>query len=382
MKKVAILGVTGSIGLQSVDVILHHSDDFEITGIAAGHNIAKLEEVMQSVDCQYIAVAEKADRDALAQKYPDKTFYAGTDGMIAIATLDDVDIVIGAVVGFAGLKPTVEAIKKGKDIALANKETLVTAGHIIMPLVKEYGVKLLPVDSEHSAIFQSLQGAHHDEIDHLIITCSGGAFRNKTLEELDTVSAAEALKHPNWTMGPKITIDCATLFNKGLEVMEAHWLFDVDYDHIEVVIHPESVIHSLVAYKDTAVICQMGTPDMRLPIQYALTYPDRDVLFDAKTLSLTDIGSLHFYKPDLERFPALALAYEAGRTGGSMPCVLNGANEQANAYFREGIIGFKDIYDNVKAAMEAHDVIENPTLEQLYDIDAWSRQFVAERVKH
>lgn len=380
MKKIAVLGVTGSIGTQTVDVVYHHQESFEIIAMSAGKNISLLEEIMDKLPVKHICVLEEKDMAFLQNKYPDRHFYFGQEGLVKIATLADVDVVLNAIVGFAGLVPTIEAIKSHKDIALANKETLVVAGHIIIPLVKEYNVALLPVDSEHSAIFQSLHGEYHGEISKILITASGGSFRDKTLDELQDVTVEQALKHPNWSMGAKITIDSATLFNKGLEVMEARWLFDVDYDDIEVVIHPESVIHSMVEFKDTAVIGQLGTPDMRLPIQYALTYPHRIELFGGKRLSLGDIGTLHFVKPDFKRFHALELAYEAGRTGGSMPCVLNAANEQANAYFREGKIKFLDIITLVEEAMRRHQVVENPTLEQLLAIDQETRNYVKQKV--
>lgn len=380
MKRITVLGVTGSIGTQTVDVVVHHRDEFEIVAMSAGRNIQLLEEIMQTVNVRHICVQNKEDKDYLAKKYPNIHFYHGQEGLMEIATLPNVDIVLNAIVGFAGLLPTMEAIKAHKDIALANKETLVVAGHLIIPLVKEYGVALLPVDSEHSAIFQSMNGENHQDIAKIILTASGGSFRDKSRDELANVTVEQALKHPNWSMGAKITIDSATLFNKGLEVMEAKWLFDVDYDDIEVLIHPESIVHSMVEYQDTSVIAQLGTPDMRLPIQYALTYPRRQPLINGKRLSLADVGSLHFYKPDLKRFHALALAYEAGRTGGSMPCVLNAANEQANSLFLNRKICFLDIEKLVEEAMRAHQVVDNPSLDQLLEIDQWARKFVFERV--
>ncbi|WP_164124568.1 1-deoxy-D-xylulose-5-phosphate reductoisomerase [uncultured Sharpea sp.] len=380
MKKLTVLGVTGSIGTQTVDVVLHHQDQFEIVAMSAGHNIAKLEEIMSKLPVKHICVLEEKDQAYLEKKYPDRHFYCGQEGMIAIATLKEADIVLNAVVGFAGLLPTIQAIESHKDIAIANKETLVVAGHIIMPLAKKYGIKLLPVDSEHSAIFQSLQGAHHDEIHKILLTCSGGSFRDYSLEDLKDVTVAQALNHPNWSMGAKITIDSATLFNKGLEVIEAHWLFDVDYDQIEVLIHPESVLHSAIEYVDGAVIGQMGTPDMRLPIQYALTYPDRLPIGDSQSLNLTALASLHFTKPDTTRFPALTLAIQAGKTGGSMPCVMNAANEVANKAFRDGKIRFLDIYRLVEEAMKQHQPIENPTLEELLEIDQKTRNSVLQKV--
>ena len=380
MKKITVLGVTGSIGQQTVDVVVHHRDEFEIVAMSAGRNIVALEEIMKQLNVSHICVQNKEDKEYLENKYKDCHFYYGQDGLMTIATLPEVEIVLNAIVGFAGLLPTMEAIKAHKDIALANKETLVVAGHLICPLVKEYQVALLPVDSEHSAIFQSMNGENHQDISKIILTASGGSFRDKTRDELVDVTVEQALKHPNWAMGAKITIDSATLFNKGLEVMEARWLFDIDYDDIEVLIHPESIVHSMVEYQDTSVIAQLGTPDMRLPIQYALTYPRRQPLINGQRLSLSDVGSLHFYKPDLKRFHALALAYEAGRQGGSMPCVLNGANEQANSLFLNGRIRFLDIEKLVEDAMRAHEWVDHPTLEQLLEIDQWARDFVLKRV--
>ena len=380
MKKITVLGVTGSIGTQTVDVVRHHRDEFEIVAMSAGRNIGKLEELISILHVQHICVQNKEDKEYLERKYKNIQFYYGQDGLVTIATLNEVDIVLNAIVGFAGLVPTIEAIKAKKDIALANKETLVVAGHIIIPLVKEYGVVLLPVDSEHSAIFQSMNGENHGDISKIILTASGGSFRDKTREQLKNVTVDQALKHPNWSMGAKITIDSATLFNKGLEVMEAKWLFDVNYDQIEVLIHPESIIHSMVEYQDTAVIAQLGTPDMRLPIQYALTYPKRMPLIGGNRLSLADIGQLTFYTPDFQRFHALALAYEAGRKGGSMPCVLNGANEQANALFLKKKIQFLDIERLVEETMRAHQWVEQPTLDQLLEIDQWARNYVLKRV--
>ncbi len=380
MKRITVLGVTGSIGTQTVDVVYHHQDMFEITAMSAGRNITLLEEIMQKLPVQHICVSLEEDYKKLKEKYPDRHFYFGQDGLITIATLSQIDMVLNGIVGFAGLLPTIEAIKCHKDIALANKETLVVAGHIIVPLAKQNDVALLPVDSEHSAIFQSMNGENHGEISKILLTASGGSFRDKSRDELEDVSVKEALNHPNWSMGAKITIDSATLFNKGLEVMEAKWLFDVDYDDIEVIIHPESIVHSMVEYVDGAVIGQLGTPDMRLPIQYALTYPHRVAIAGEKRLSLTDIGSLHFIKPDFKRFHALELAYKAGRRGGSLPCVLNGANEMGNLLFREGKIKFLDIERLVEEAMDNHQVVDNPSLEELIEIDRWARNFVKERV--
>lgn len=380
MKKITILGATGSIGQQTVDVCLHHQDEFEVVAVSAGKNIKLLEETIKQIKPKVVCVIDEKDALYLQEKYKEIKCVYGSEGLDYIATIDEVDIVLNAIVGFAGLLPTIHAIEAKKDIALANKETLVVAGHIITKLVKENGVKLLPVDSEHSAIFQSLQGNKENKIKRILLTASGGSFRNKTREELVGVSVEDALKHPNWSMGAKITIDSATLFNKGLEVIEAKWLFDVDYDRIEVLIHPESILHSAVEYEDTSVIGQMGTPDMRLAIQYALTYPKREVLVNGESLDLTKIGSLTFIKPDFNRFHALELAYKAGKIGGSLPCVLNGANEMANLLFREGKIEFLQIEELVEKAMNAHQVIQDPNVSQLLEIDCWARDFVLKEI--
>lgn len=380
MKNITVLGVTGSIGMQTVDVVKNHLDKFKIVAMSAGYNIKQVEEILEMIDVEYVCVVQKKDAQYLQEKYPDLKVTYGQEGLIKIATLPQIDIVLNAIVGFAGLVPTIEAIKVKKDIALANKETLVVAGHIITKLVKENNVRLLPVDSEHSAIFQSLNGEKHQQIKRIILTASGGSFRDKSRDELIGVTVEEALNHPNWSMGAKITIDSATLFNKGLEVIEAKWLFDVSYDQIDVLIHPESIIHSMVEFVDTSVIGQLGNPDMRLPIQYALTYPDRDVLVNGESLDLAKIASLTFKKPDLDRFKALALAYKAGRTGGSMPCVLNGANEMANELFRNNKIEFLQIEELVEKALKAHQVISDPTLEQLVEVDSWARNFVLKEI--
>lgn len=380
MKNITVLGVTGSIGMQTVDVVKNHLDKFKIVAMSAGYNIKQVEEILEMIDVEYVCVVQKKDAQYLQEKYPDLKVTYGQEGLIKIATLPQIDIVLNAIVGFAGLVPTIEAIKAKKDIALANKETLVVAGHIITKLVKENNVRLLPVDSEHSAIFQSLNGEKHQQIKRIILTASGGSFRDKSRDELIGVTVEEALNHPNWSMGAKITIDSATLFNKGLEVIEAKWLFDVSYDQIDVLIHPESIIHSMVEFVDTSVIGQLGNPDMRLPIQYALTYPDRDALVNGESLDLAKIASLTFKKPDLDRFKALALAYKAGRTGGSMPCVLNGANEMANELFRNNKIEFLQIEELVEKALKAHQVISDPTLEQLVEVDSWARNFVLKEI--
>ena len=379
-RKIALLGATGSIGLQSVDVIVNHSDEFELTALSVGHQIDKLREILAKIACPHVCVIEENVAQMLALEYPHIHFYSGQEGLHTIATLPEVDIVLNAISGFAGLKPTVAAIQAHKDIALANKETLVVAGALVTRLVKENQVKLLPVDSEHSAIFQCLNGEYHHEIERLIITASGGAFRDRQRNELENVTKEDALKPPNWSMGANITIDSATMFNKGLEVIEAKWLFDLDFDQIDVVMHPESIIHSMVEFKDTAVLAQLGTPDMRLPIQYALTYPHRETLYHAKRLDFDTMSSLTFRKMDFERFPALKIAYAVGREQKTYPAVLNGAKEQATALFLKDKIAFLEIEYSVIAALKAHQPIDNPSLDDLIAADSWARAFVLERI--
>lgn len=380
MKNIALLGATGSIGLQSVDVIMHHQDEFCLMAMSVGHQIDKLREILNQIDCPYVCVIEEADCKQLAQEYPHTHFYFGDEGLMKIATLEEVDIVLNGISGFAGLKPTVAAIQAKKDIALANKETLVVAGALVTRLVKENGVKLLPVDSEHSAIFQCLHKENHRDIQRLIITASGGAFRDKTREELAHVKKEDALKHPNWSMGANITIDSASMFNKGLEVIEAKWLFDLDFDQIDVIMHPESVIHSMVEFKDTAVMAQLGSPDMRLPIQYALTYPNREPLIGGVRLDFEKMSQLTFRKLDFERFPALKIAYAVGRAQQTYPAVLNGAKEMATALFLKDQIPFLEIENSVIAALKAHQPIKDPNLDDLIAADGWARKFVLERI--
>ncbi len=378
-KRIAILGATGSIGIQSVDVISHHPELFELIALSVGHQMNKLRDILKEVTPQYVCVIEKEDYEVLKEEYPHIHFVYGDEGLMTIATLDNVDIVLNGIVGFAGLRPTIAAIEAKKDIALANKETLVVAGHIITKLVKEHGVKLLPVDSEHSAIFQCLNGEHHSEINRLIITASGGSFRDKTREELKHVTVSDALKHPNWSMGANITIDSASMFNKGLEIIEAKWLFDLDFDDIDVIMHPESIIHSMVEFKDGAVMAQLGSPDMRLPIQYALTYPNRIEIVNSKMLDFKTMKNLTFRELDEVRFPAIKIAYAVGRAGESYPAVLNGAKEMATQLFLKGQVPFLEIEDSVVAALKAHQVIMNPNLDELIATDAWARNFVKER---
>ena len=360
MKKIAILGSTGSIGTQTLEVV----------SLVAGSNIDLLEKQIIEFHPRYVSVGEEEKAKELKERLKDKQVEVlfGMDGMTICATLDEVEIVVAAVVGMIGIRPTIAAIKAGKDIALANKETLVTAGHIIMPLVKECGVKLLPVDSEHSAIFQSLNGEKNNKITRILLTASGGPFRGKKREELKNIQVEDALKHPNWSMGRKITIDSSTMVNKGLEVMEAKWLFDVPIDAIEVVVQPQSVIHSMVEFEDGAVMAQLGTPDMRLPIQYALYYPERRML-PGERLHFEQLMHLDFEKPDMDTFTGLRLAYEVGRKGGSMPTVYNAANERAVAMFLNRKIGYLEILDVIQYALDQHKWIENPTVEEILVIE-------------
>lgn len=369
MKKVTILGSTGSIGTQTLDVV-RNNDDLEVVALVAGSNIDLIEKQIAEFHPRVVSIWEEEKALELKKrlKGSDVEVLCGMEGMTACATISDVEIVVAAVVGMIGITPTIAAIKAGKDIALANKETLVTAGHIIMPLVKEYGVHLLPVDSEHSAIFQSLQGERENSIRKILLTASGGPFRGKKKEELRNIQVEDALKHPNWAMGRKITIDSSTMVNKGLEVMEAKWLFDVEIDQIQVVVQPQSVIHSMVEYEDGAVIAQLGTPDMRLPIQYALYYPERRNL-PGERLNFAKLGRLDFMEPDMETFKGLKLAYEVGRKGGSLPTVYNAANEKAVAKFLNREIGYLDIIEVIDYALEKHQWIENPSIEEILEIE-------------
>ena len=379
MKTIAVLGSTGSIGTQTLDVA-RANGDLRVAALAAGRNIKLLEKQIREFSPKVVAVweedAAKELRTAVSDL--DVKIVAGMDGLIEITTLPEVETLVTAIVGMIGIRPTVEAIKTGKDIALANKETLVTAGHIIMPLAKEHGVKILPVDSEHSAIFQSLNGEQHGQIDKLLITASGGPFRGRKRADLEQVKVEDALKHPNWAMGQKITIDSATLVNKGLEVMEAKWLFQVDLDQIEVVVQPQSVIHSMVQFVDGAVIAQLGTPDMKLPIQYALYYPDRRYLAGER-LDFAKLGQITFEKPDMETFLGLPLALKASREGGSMPTVFNAANERAVSKFLHREIGFTDIYQIIIESMEQHKSIRQPTIEEILDTEKATYEFIESR---
>ncbi len=365
MRKIAILGSTGSIGTQTLDVVREHGD-IEVVALSCGRNIDLIEKQVREFKPKLVSVWSEADAKALKTSLSDmdvKVSY-GMEGLIETATIDESEILVTAIVGMLGIRPTIEAIKAHKDIALANKETLVTAGHIIMPLAKEHGVKILPVDSEHSAIFQSLQGNENNKINRILLTASGGPFRGRKLDELKNIQVEDALKHPNWSMGRKITIDSSTLVNKGLEVIEAKWLFGVDLDQICVVVHPQSVIHSAVEYEDGAVIAQLGTADMRLPIQYALYYPDRHTL-SGKRLDLFELGSMTFEKPDTDTFVGLKLAMEAGTKGGNMTTAFNAANEKAVAMFLDRKISYLQITEIIEAAMNNCSFIENPDVEQI-----------------
>lgn len=370
MKKIAILGSTGSIGTQTLEVV-RENGDIEVLGLAAGNNIELLEQQIREFHPVLAAVwsEEKAAELRIKIADTDTKVVSGMDGLILVSVLPGTEILVTAIVGMIGIRPTIEAIKAGKDIALANKETLVTAGHIIMPLAKEKKVSILPVDSEHSAIFQSLQGNEHGAIHKILLTASGGPFRGKREEDLLNIRVEDALKHPNWSMGQKITIDSSTMVNKGLEVIEAKWLFNVDVDQVQVVVQPQSIIHSMVEYVDGAIMAELGTPDMKLPIQYALYYPKRRYL-PGERLDFWRLGHLDFEKPDMDTFYGLALAYEAGRAGGSLPTVFNAANELAVSQFLKREIKYLEIIEIIDDCMHAHKNIANPTLEQILETEA------------
>ena len=365
MKKIAILGSTGSIGTQTLEVV-RENKDIEVLGLAAGNNIKLLERQIREFHPKMAAVWSEERAKELRENVKDLNIkiVSGMEGLIELSVMEESEILVTAIVGMIGIRPTIEAIKAGKDIALANKETLVTAGHIIMPLAKEYQVAILPVDSEHSAIFQSLQGGQEKALHKILLTASGGPFRQKTREELLNIQDEDALKHPNWEMGRKITIDSSTLVNKGLEVIEAKWLFDVSLDQIEVVVHPQSIIHSMVEYVDGAIIAQLGTPDMKLPIQYALYYPERRFL-PGDRLDFAALSKLTFEKPDMETFYGLRLAFEAGKEGGSLPTVFNAANELAVSKFLERKIKYLEIPEIIEHCMQAHKTIADPSVDEI-----------------
>ncbi|WP_062197890.1 1-deoxy-D-xylulose-5-phosphate reductoisomerase [Massilibacterium senegalense] len=377
MRKISLLGATGSIGTQTLDVIRTHREEFQLIAMSVGYNLALAEQIIHEFQPEVVSVIEKEAKEQLTLRVPShvKIVY-GKEGLLEVATHKNSDVLVNAIIGSVGLIPTLEAIKQKKTIAIANKETLVTAGHLVMKSAKDYGVQVLPIDSEHSAILQCLQSGEKKEISRLILTASGGSFRDKKRYELANVTVEEALKHPNWSMGAKITIDSATMMNKGLEVIEAHWLFDVPYEQIDVLLHRESMIHSMVEFTDKSVIAQLGTPDMRVPIQYALTYPKRLPLPITKSLQLWEIGALHFEKMDFNRFKCLQYAYEAGRIGGTMPTVLNAANEAAVKFFLKGKISFLTIEQMLEQALNRHQPLEQPSLDTIQLVDKETREFV------
>lgn len=376
MRNIAILGSTGSIGTQTLEIV-RENNDLNVVSISAKSSINKLEEQVREFKPDIVCVYDEKAASQFKVMISDTNtkVVSGMEGLIEAATYKSAELVVTAFVGMIGIVPTVEAIKAGKNIALANKETLVTAGHIVMDLAKKNNVKILPVDSEHSAIFQSLNGENSKEIDKILLTASGGPFRTKTKDDLKTVTLEDALKHPNWSMGRKITIDSATMVNKGLEVLEAKWLFDVDVDNIQVVVQPQSIIHSMVQFNDGAVIAQLGVPDMKLPIQYAIYYPERRYL-SGDRLDFGKIGQITFEDPDFEKFKGLELAYESGRIGGSMPTVLNAANEKAVAMFLNRKIGYLEIADIIEYCISKHNTIENPTIEQILEIENWVNELI------
>ncbi|TMV52069.1 1-deoxy-D-xylulose-5-phosphate reductoisomerase [Paenibacillus mesophilus] len=374
MKRVSLLGSTGSVGTQTLDVISRYPERFRLEALAAGQNWELLIEQANRFRPKQVSVATKELADKIASHIPSgTTILYGEQGLIETAAGNDADIVVTAIVGSQGLKPTLAAIEAGKHIGLANKETLVSGGHLVSAAAERNNVKLLPVDSEHSAIFQCLNGESMSALRKIVLTASGGSFRNRTREELKGVTVEQALAHPNWSMGAKITIDSATMANKGLEVIEAHWLFGLPYERIEVVIHPESIIHSFVEFEDRSMIAQMGLPDMRVPIQYALTYPER-LVSPVQSLDLTELGKLHFRKMDFDRFPCLRMAYECGKTGGTMTAVFNAANEIAVSRFVAGEIGFLEIENVIESVIDRHETVAAPTLEQIVEADGWARR--------
>lgn len=379
MKNIAILGSTGSIGTQTLDVV-RKNNDLRVVAVSAGRSVEKLEEQIREFHPLLAAVWDEKAAEDLKIRIADTTtkIVSGMDGLLELASMPESDILVTAIVGMIGIRPTMEGIRAGKDIALANKETLVTAGHLIMPMAKEYGVSILPVDSEHSAIFQAIHGEEKKEIHKLLITASGGPFRGRTTEYLKNVTVADTLRHPNWVMGQKITVDSATLVNKGLEVMEAKWLFDMDLDHIQVVVQPQSIIHSMVEFKDGAIMAQLGTPDMRLPIQYALYYPHRRYL-DGDRLDFTKLREITFEVPDMETFRGLPMAIQSSGEGGSMPTVFNAANELAVKKFLEEKIGFLDIYEIIAQSMDRHKKIAHPDLDEILSVEQDTYQWIESR---
>ena len=380
MKKISLLGATGSIGQQTLDVIRAHADQFQLVAFSVGQNVEQAIRIATEFHVPLVSVANEHDVRIVKEAVPTADVLWGAEGLEAVAAEAGADVLVNAVLGSVGLQPTLKAIEKGIPIAIANKETLVTAGHLVMAASKKYNVPILPVDSEHSALFQALNGENPKQINKLIITASGGSFRDKTRQQLEGVSVEDALNHPNWSMGSKITIDSATMMNKGLEVIEAHVLFSMPYDQIEVVLHKESIIHSMIEFVDTSVMAQLGTPDMRVPIQYALTYPDRFPMEKGKSLDLTEIGQLHFQKMDYERYKALDLAIQAGRAGGTATTVLNAANEAAVDLFLKKQISFLAIDEMIERALEQHTILATPTLEEILATDNETRRIVQNMV--
>ncbi len=381
MKNISILGSTGSVGTQTLSVVRHHNDLFKIAALAANNNDTLLEQQINEFHPKIAVLYNKNAAERLKSRYTGKTkILSGDEGLITAAVSSDIDTVVTSLMGFAGLKPTLAAIDAGKNIALANKETLVVAGELVMSQAKAKGVDILPIDSEHCAIFQCLQGNDKNDVNKLLLTASGGPFRGKKTTELKNVTVAECLSHPTWSMGKKITVDSASLVNKGLEIIEAHWLYNIPYDKIQVVVHPQSIVHSMVEYIDGTVMAQLGTTDMRLPIQYMLTYPER-INSPVKRLDFWNMADLTFEKPDTETFKGIDLAYEAGTIGGTMPCVMNAANESAVDAFLQGRIKFTDIYSIIEKAMQAHTVIHNVSSEIFFAVDADIRKFTDELLK-
>lgn len=376
MKKIGILGSTGSIGTQTLEIV-RNNKDLQVVALAAGSSVGKMEEQIREFSPRLAVMWSSQAADELRIKVADTDtkVLCGMEGLLELAVMEEMEVLVTAIVGMIGIRPTIAAIEAGKTIALANKETLVTAGHIIMPLAAEKKVPILPVDSEHSAIFQSLHGENRERVNKILLTASGGPFRGRKREELTKIRVEDALKHPNWSMGRKITIDSATLVNKGLEVIEAKWLFGVEPERIQVIIHPQSIIHSMVEYVDGGIMAQLGTPDMKLPIQYALFYPDRRPM-EGKKVDFYELGSITFEKPDTETFRGLAMAYEALKAGGSMPTVFNAANERAVALFLDRKIGFLEIYDLIQGAMEHHKVIKNPSVDEILEAEAESYEYI------
>lgn len=380
LKNISVLGSTGSIGTQTLDVV-RKNNDIKVVALSAGNNVELLEQQVREFRPSFVSMADDKALARLRARLSDVTgieYGTGMDGLIHAAAMEQAEIVVTAVVGMMGIVPTIEAINAGKDIALANKETLVTAGHIIMKLAAEKGVRILPVDSEHSAIFQCLNGERQNKIHKILLTASGGPFRGRTIEQMSDIKVEDALKHPNWAMGRKITIDSSTMVNKGLEVMEARWLFGVELDQVQVVVQPQSVIHSMVEFEDGAVMAQLGTPDMRLPIQYALYYPERRFL-DTQHLDFWKLNQITFEKPDMINFRGLALAYEAGRKGGNVPTMFNAANELAVAMFLDRKIKYLDIIDIIEQTMTNIEYIDNPDVKQILDTEAAAYEFIRSR---